>query len=79
MRGAVAGGLAGFVAQSAQDIPKVLSFFVHRGIGTGEDRIAAGLSVAVYFVIGIVATLGGALLGLTTILIQRSLNDTVSA
>ena len=71
LRGVVAGGLAGFVTQSAQDIPEVLGLLAHRGTGTGEDQLVAGVSLFLFFVIGVVATLGGALLGLTTLLIER--------
>jgi hypothetical protein len=74
VRGVLAGGLTGFVTQSAQDIPDFLSFFAHRGTGTGEDQLVAGVAMAVLLFFGIVATLGGALLGLTTILIQRRLH-----
>jgi hypothetical protein len=74
VRGVLAGGLTGFVTQSAQDIPEFLSLFAHRGTGTGEGQLVAGVSMAVFFFFGVVATLGGALLGLTTILIQRRLH-----
>jgi hypothetical protein len=73
-RGVLAGGLTGFVTQSAQNIPEFLSLFAHRGTGTGEDQLVAGVSMAVFLLFGVVATLGGALLGLTTILIQRRLH-----
>lgn len=71
-RGIVGGGLAGFVTQSAQDIPDVLSALAHRGTGTGEGGLAAGAALFVLLVIAVVATFGGALLGLTALLIERS-------
>ena len=71
MRGALAGGLAGFITQSAQDVPKILGLYAQRGSASGEDQAVAVASVTVYLLIGVCATLVGALLGLVAVVVQR--------
>jgi hypothetical protein len=77
VRGVVGGGLAGFVTQSARNIPRIASLYAHRGTGNGEDQAIAVASVAIYLFVAVGATLIGALLGFAVVLIQRRLDGAV--
>lgn len=78
-RGIVGGALAGFVSQSAQNIPDCWQLYTHRGMGTGEDHLVSGVSLAVFFLIGLVATLVGALVGLVAVVAQRRIEGSSGA
>ncbi len=72
-RGIVGGALAGIVTQAAQHIPELWNIFSlsRRNPGNGEDQAMAIAAVAVYLLIGVWATILGALVGLVAVVIQR--------
>ena len=72
VRGMLGGALAGAVTQSAQGIPKIVTFYLHRGTANGEAQAVAMGSVVVYLFIGFCATAIGSLLGLVALLLQRN-------
>ena len=76
VRGVLAGGIVGFVTQSAQDIPKLMHLFARRGTGDGEDQLIAVASATVYLWIGLCATVIGALLGFLATVVQRRVDST---
>lgn len=78
-RGSVGGALAGAVTQSVQNVPDLWRLIVHRGAGNGEDQAIAIASVAVYLLIGVCATLLGALLGTVALVVQRRLDGAETA
>jgi hypothetical protein len=74
--GIIGGALTGFVTQSAQNVPDFLRLFVHRGTGDGEDQAIAIASVTVYLLIGLGATILGALVGLVAVVAERRVEGT---
>lgn len=75
VRGLVGGALAGLITQSARNVPRIIGLYAQRGMGNGEDQAIAVASVAIYLFISAVATVIGALLGLTVVLIQRRFGE----
>lgn len=77
--GSLGGALTGAITQSAQNVPDLWRLFVHRGAGNGEDQAIAIASVTVYLLIGVCATLLGAVVGMVAVGAQRLLDNWRSA
>lgn len=74
VRGIVGGALAGFVAQGVEYVPTLWRMHVNRENVRGEDGLAVAAAAVAYLMIGVCATVIGALLGLVSVIVQRRMN-----
>jgi hypothetical protein len=76
LRGIAAGALTGLSTQLVlPHWPRLWELLSHRGEGDGDAQIAAAASMVVYLMIGAVALLMGALIGLLATAIERRMSE----